>query len=233
MLFKGYSYVLVKPAECLLAFCFAGDAEAAIRATEGDGSEPSSDEETSDFARIRRCQAKNGKGRKRQVIMDEDFSEDEEGMNSEVAINLASPEPFKKKTLVKTDAQNDSGVKIELPGPTEMEVEEESKIPSDLQSDLVVAVPEEVTKPVEASVGVKREAESGASAKPPSGPKRKKVLKTRINDRGKEGNEARYHVADNFVSHNCNIILWVLTFHTKLFRCCIVPILLICQCLLE
>lgn len=168
-----------------------GDAEAAIRATEGDGSEPSSDEEASDFARIRRCQAKNGNGRKRQVVLDEDISEDEEGMNSHVAINLASPEPFKRKTQVKTDAENDSGAKIDLPGPTEMELDEESKIVR--QSDLGVTVPEEVSKPVESSVGVKREAESGsgprASAKPPPGPKRKKVLKTRINERGKEVTE--------------------------------------------
>lgn len=175
-----------------------GDAEAAIRAREGDGSEPSSDEEATDFARIRRCQAKNGKGRKRQVVFDEDLSEDEEGMNSQVAINLASPEPFKKKTQVKREGENDSGAKVDLPGPTEMEIDDESNIFDNPQSDLGITVPEEVNKPVESSVGVKREAESasgpGANAKAPTGPKRKKVLKSRINDRGKEVTEVVWEV---------------------------------------
>lgn len=158
-------------------------------------------------------------------------------MNSQVAINLASPEPFKKKTQVKREGENDSGAKVDLPGPTEMEIDDESNIFDNPQSDLGITVPEEVNKPVESSVGVKREAESasgpGANAKAPTGPKRKKVLKSRINDRGKEGIETRNHVADNFVRRNCNIILckWrILILHTKYFvlRNCIVPILLLC-----
>lgn len=160
---------------------------------EGDGSEPSSDEEASDFARIRRCQAKNSKGRKRQVVFDEDLSEDEDVMNTQVAINLASPEPFKKKTQVKTDEPQkmNSEVKVESAGPTEMEIDEERKPISNPQPDVVASIPEKSSKPVESLGGVKREAESGsgpgANAKPPPGPKRKKVLKTRINDRGREG----------------------------------------------
>lgn len=173
-----------------------GDAEAAIRAAEGDGSGGSSDEEVPDFGRIRRCQAKNGKGRKRQVVMDEDVSDDEEDWNSQVAINLASPEPFRKKTQVKKDAENDSEAEAELQGPTEMEVDEESKVVGNSDSDQAVTIPEEASKPVEPSVGVKREAESGpgASSTPPPGPKRKKVLKTRINDRGKEVTEVVWEV---------------------------------------
>ena len=172
---------------------FTGDAEAGIRAMEGDGSEPSSDEEASDFALIRRCQAKNGKGRKRQVVIDEDLSEDEDVMNSQVAINLASPEPFKKKTQVKSDEpqKTSSEVNVDPVGPTEMEIDEERKTISNPQPDVIARLPENISKPVKPSSGVKREAESGsgpgASAKPPPGPKRKKVLKTRLDDRGKEG----------------------------------------------
>ncbi|KAG0559817.1 hypothetical protein KC19_10G131500 [Ceratodon purpureus] len=189
----------------------SSDEEAGIRAMENDGSEPgkagnramendgselSSDQEASDFARIRRCQAaKNGKGRKRQVVFDEDLSDDEDVMNSQVAINLASPLPFKKKPQVKTDEPKKmkAEVKIDHTGPTEMEIDEEKKTISNLQSDVVASILEISSKPVESSGGVKREAESesgpGTSAQPPSGPKRKKVFKTRINESGKEVTE--------------------------------------------
>lgn len=125
-------------------------------------------------------------------------------MNSHIAINLASPEPFKKKTQVKTEPENDSVAKKDSAEPTAMEIDEETENISSPQS-----VPEELSKPVESSVGVKREAESEASAKPPPGPKRKKVLKTRINERGKEGNGTRNHVADYF------FVVIVMTFYVN------------------
>lgn len=206
---------------------------------EGDGSGPSSDEEASDFARIRRCQGKNGKRRKRQVVFDEDFSEDEDVMNSQVAINLASPEPFKKKNQLKTDESQkmNSEVEVDPAGPTEMEIDEKNETISYPHSD-VASVTEKLSKPVESSGGVKRETESGygpgASAKPPPGPKRKKVLKTRINERGKEGTWNEKPSPDSLVSRNCSTIvcqLWNLISHTNyfVFSKCIVPFLLFCQ----
>lgn len=101
-----------------------------------------------------------------------------------------------------------------------MEVDEENKVVGNSESDQAVTIPEEASKPVEPSVGVKREAESGpgASSKPPPGPKRKKVLKTRINDRGKEGNETR----------ELMLLLGMIVMFVF-----IVSILLRCDCLLE
>lgn len=177
---------------------------------EGDGSEPSSDEEASDFARIRRCQGKNGKGRKRQVVLDEELSEDEDIMNSQVAINLASPEPFKKKAQLKTDESQiiHFEVKVDPAGPVKMEIDEERENIGYPHSD-VASVTEKFSKPVESWGGVKREAESGSgpgtTAKPPPGPKRKKVLKTRINERGKEGTQNEKSSPGG--SRKCNTII--------------------------
>lgn len=171
----------------------AGDAEAGIRAMEADGNESRSDGEGNDFARIRRCQAKNGKGRKRQVVFDEELSEDDEIINSQAAINLASPEPFKKSVPVETvERQNvDTRAEADFVGPTGMEIDEEKGDNSSSQPVVVASTPEKAHQPVGSSGGVKREAEIETEilAKPHPGPKRKKVLKTRIDNRGREVTE--------------------------------------------
>lgn len=182
----------------------AGDAEAGIRAMENSGGESSSDDDAADFARVRRGKLKRNQSRKRQVVFDEDDEKSEEDnveeVDTESVINLASPEPTKSRPNLKPkETVLDSKPKIASSGPIDMEVDEENgmseaELPANnnrLHTDVILSTPEHSGQPVEHLSGVKREGNSGsgveASEVGPSGPKRKKVLKTRLDDRGREG----------------------------------------------
>lgn len=179
-----------------LTTVLAGDAEAGIKAMEADGGEASSEEDVGDFARMRRCKAKKIMSRKRHIVFDEDeeMSENEE-IDPEAVVNLASPEPPKVKTQV-TPCETETLQPVQKShisvAPTDMEVDE-ARPTSRVESPENVSCgqPDVISSTPEHS-GLKRdggasEPATEASEVAPAGPKRKKILKTRIDERGREG----------------------------------------------
>jgi DNA polymerase delta subunit 3 len=193
--FSIFMLWLLKCLTLLPATVLAGDAEAGIKAMEADDGEASSEEDVADFARMRRCKAKKSTSRKRHIVFDEDeeMSENEE-IDPEAVVNLASPEPSKVKTQARareTETVKPVQKSHVSVAPTDMEVDEampttRAESPENLscgQPDAIASTPEHS--------GLKRD--GGASepatetSEKASGPKRKKLLKTRIDERGREG----------------------------------------------
>ncbi|KAG8386442.1 hypothetical protein BUALT_Bualt03G0149200 [Buddleja alternifolia] len=153
----------------------------------------SSDEDGQDF-KIKR--SSNGEGtRKRRVVLDYSDEEDE----YQDAVSLASPDPVKKSNL----CSKESSTPLVLDCNLSFE-EKENKPKIDEVKEAVVKAHEHLGEKVPAMNKVKK-AESPTSEKNPTrvpesdasmkdkaadaGPKRRKVLKTRIDERGREVTE--------------------------------------------
>lgn len=178
-------------------------AEAQIRAREAVEA-ASSDDDGEDFNFKR---ASNGEGsRKRRVVFD--FSDEDDEFKD--AVSLASPDPPKRKSFLdkpctkssvperincdidkekenKPKANEDKVVEKEI----KQVVENKIKQPSRADSSLVckgktseISSLEKVQSPIpENNANAKDEVTNGA----PTSPKRRKVMKTRIDERGREG----------------------------------------------
>lgn len=151
----------------------------------------SSDEDSKDF-NIKRTS--NGEGsRKRRVVFD--YSDDEDEYQN--AVNLASPDPPKKSTLCSKDSSNASDLECNL---SFEEKENKPKVKEVKVGD--VKANQHLAEKVSTMSNCKK-AESPTSEKTLSHvpetdasmtnkvadavPKRRKVLKTRIDERGREG----------------------------------------------
>ncbi|KAL6999648.1 hypothetical protein U1Q18_000805 [Sarracenia purpurea var. burkii] len=170
-------------------------AEAQIVAREATADASSSDDDDQDFNFKR---ASNGEGsRKRRVVFN--FSDEEDEYKD--AVNLASPDPPKSRSFL--DKQS---VKSTIPEKENLDIDNKEKNKPKVKKDNVVE--KETNQPLreDSSVASKVKAtgilssdkvhspisENNANAKDkvtstaPTSPKRRKVLKTRIDERGRE-----------------------------------------------
>lgn len=166
----------------------SGGADAQISAHES--AKMNSDDEDMSFRR-----ASNGEiGRKRKVVFD--FSDEENEF--EDAISLASPEFPKAKShiesKVKTETSaiesdtHDESKQVQMKVEKEKQVDKEPKQPFQEDISSLKGGTKSSASSLEEKQGyVKLESSGKVTRAAPSSPKRKKVLKTRIDERGREG----------------------------------------------
>lgn len=149
----------------------------------------SSDDETEvNFRRTSNREA----GRKRRVVFDLSDEEDE----YEDAVDLASPGLPKAQSLVASNDQlKDNKLKLDMDGPKEdaLKLKKENSTTNELyQED--ISSPDTGRKPAVSTVEKVQSSEINSNVKTaddaPTSSKRKKMLKTRIDERGREGNKA-------------------------------------------
>jgi DNA polymerase delta subunit 3 len=179
----------------------AGDADRGIRAMEASVSEASSDDDVSGFAQRRGGQLMRSAGRKRQIVLDEDeemSAKEEENPDSiecEEVVSLASPPSKSSPSVVAEEkSKENTKAKVHLSGPLTAAIDKERKISwnekhADGPEKVEGVLEPSCAQPVENQIlhEGKAEPSSVVSDKAPSGPKRKKVLRTRIDNRGREG----------------------------------------------
>lgn len=168
---------------------------------EASVSEASSDDDVSGFAQRRGGQVMRSAGRKRQIVLDEDeemSAKEEENPDSiecEEVVSLASPPSKSSSSVVAEEkSKENTKAKVHLPGPLTAAIDKEKKISwnekhADGPEKVEGLLEPSCAQPVENQIlhEGKAEPSSVVSDKAPSGPKRKKVLRTRIDNRGREG----------------------------------------------
>lgn len=175
-----------------------GDAEARIKALEAeDGSE---DDMVKEFTSVRRGQIVNGgAGRRRRMIVDDADDDDDGGAEcEETVIRLDSPESPKKgrpgvaaaATRVKKEGALQTSVQAKSPSPDEENTLNVKGKPVKSEPNSGPGL-DSRSKASNRDNAPEVQAQPAAAASVPDaarvGSKRKKVLKTRIDERGREG----------------------------------------------
>lgn len=147
----------------------------------------SSDDESEVNFRTSNCEP----GRKRRVVFD--FSDEED--EYEDAVDLASPGLLKTESLVASkDQLKDKELKLDMDGPKDnaLKLKKENSTVNELHQE-DISSPETGRKPAVSTVEKVQSSEINSNVKTshdaPTSSKRKKVLKTRIDERGREGNK--------------------------------------------
>lgn len=143
----------------------------------------SSDEEASNFAHIRRGDVKNSSKRTRRMIVEDDMSDEENAdLNDENIVSLSSPELPKEK-LDNPTLSEKNGKQLDASVPHLKEV----------KMDSFNVILDKVKKPGKKASTAEEETNkstkvvnNGPSTVAPE-QKKRKVLKTRIDERGREG----------------------------------------------
>lgn len=162
--------------------------------------EGSTDEEdAANFACLRRGDVKNKSKRTRRMVVDDDISdEDNAQLEDETIISLSSPEvpKNKKETLILPD---ESGKRLQVSSPPLNEGKEDSlnidkgKVKKDRKKAL--DADDQTSKPV-------RAATNGEGTAAPE-PKKRKVLKTRMDERGREVTEVVWEIENPTENERC------------------------------
>lgn len=200
-----------------------GNADTLARSHD-DSFNASSDDDAANFAHIWRGQVKGTSRRMRRMVVDDDMSDEEdEELDSENIVSLSSPEVPKERseTSAVSKRHSSTGKPPETAAPKEKKVKTSSgRKDTGLSPSSAHTSPKEVrvdsadtnldSKKKSGNNDFKAEdetnksvhmAEKGTSSTAAPGPKKRKVLKTYIDDRGREVTEVVWENEDTTVSH--------------------------------
>lgn len=156
----------------------------------------SSDEEASNFAHIRRGDVKNSSKRARRMIVDDDMSDEENAdLNDENIVSLSSPELPKEK-LDNPTLSEKNGKQLDASVPHLKEVKMDS---FDVILDKEKKRGKKASTAEEETNKSKKVVNNGPSTVAPE-QKKRKVLKTRIDERGREVTEVVWETVNPIIS---------------------------------